>query len=90
MLGEPLEIVEQDRHGRVEAVLFLQLQRQALGQIPRHHTSWLEGLRRRQDGLDPGALQTQPVGDLVEVGAQIAIFISEVDQVCPDQAVDRI
>ena len=69
--------------------LGFELQRQAFGQIARADADRIEALQHAQHRLDILDLGAQPVGDFVEIGAQIARFVDAVDQGQADQAVVR-
>ncbi len=77
---QQLEVVEQRRHGRVEAVLLLELQAQAFAHVAGEHSGGLEPLQLDQHLHHPLDAASQPLGQVDQVGAQVAAFIHAVDQ----------
>ena len=78
--GHQIEPRQQRLHGRIEPVAGLELQGQAFGQIARAHADGIEALQHAQHGLDILAFAAQAVGDVRQVGAQIAGLVHRIDQ----------
>ena len=81
---------DQRRHRRVEAVALAELDREALGEVAGADAGRLEGLDQGERCLDDRERRAEPLGDLGEVGAEIAGLVDLVDERLADQADRRI
>ena len=77
-------------HGRIVAVVFLELDRQAFGEIARANSRRIEGLENGQHGLDFGNAGAEFLRGGGEIAAQISGIVDEIDQVLTDHALHRI
>ena len=90
-LGDEIEIVEQRRHRRIEAVAVLELQRQAFGEIAR---------RRRRRGSKPCSTPStrstcatsvpSVSATPVDIAGEIAGLVDHADQMLADQPVGGV
>ena len=87
--AEQSQVVEQLGDLRIVAVLILELQRQAFGQVAREHAGRIEALQRGQDLLDQRLRRAELVGEVVEVALQIAGLVDHVDEMRADQPLGR-
>ena len=90
-LGDQIEVVEEGRHRRIEPVALAELQSQALGEVA--------GARcrpGRRSGSPPSSVSTRvaaaadQLGRRVEVVAEIARLVDQIDETAADRSVDRI
>ena len=88
-LGQQIEIFHQRLHRGVVAVELAELDREAFAQIPRADAGRIEGLQRRKHGFDIRLRGAEPLGDLPQIGRQIAGIVDEIDQILPDHALHR-
>ena len=84
-----LQIVQQRRHRRIEAVALHQLQLQAFRHGPRHDPRRLEPMAHGQHRLDPLEAAAQPIGELGKLAPQIAALVGRIDQCQSDAVVGR-
>jgi hypothetical protein len=84
-LGEEVEIIDQRRHGRVVAVNFLRLQRNAFSETARSHAGGIEGVDHRQHGLCISERYAEPVSGLQQVRLQITCVVDLADQLFGDE-----
>ena len=77
---QKVEMLDQRRHRRIEAVALDQLQFQTFGHAARHHAGRLEALTAPQHVLDQIEAAAEPFGDFVQRDAQIARLVHAVDQ----------
>ena len=89
-LGQQIEAADQRGHRRIEAVLLLELDRQAFGEIARAHARGIEALHDVQHRLDFGRRRAELVGHRREIAGEVASLVDHVDQVLPDHPPDRI
>ena len=89
-LGEKFEMLDQRAHGRIVAVAFLQLDREAFGEIARAHAGRIEGLQNREHELDIAAPGTEFVGNAVEIAGEVTRLVHHIDQILADHAAGRI
>ena len=85
--GQQVQVVQQGPHGRVQAVAFSQLQRQALRQAAGEDAGRVETLQDLQDRLDPFLRTAQGRGQLGQGPGDVARLVQQVDQVQADQPV---
>ncbi len=88
--SQQFEVIEQRLHRRIEPVAVAQLQRQAFGQAAREDAGRIESLQSGQHRFDSRQRCAQDLGDLVQIGRQIAGLVHRLDQMQADQPVDRI
>ncbi len=77
---QEFEIVDQRRHGRVEAVALDQLQLEAFGHRLGHDAGGLEALTGGQHLFDQGDIAAQAFGDFTERHAHITGIVDPIDQ----------
>jgi hypothetical protein len=87
---QELEIVEQRRYRRIEAVALLELEGEALGQRARGHAGGIERLKHAEHALDARPLDAEAFGDFREIAGEIARLVDEIDQVGGDKAIAGI
>ena len=76
--------------GRIVAVAFLELDRQAFGEIARANAGRIEGLQNVEDGLDLRDAGAELFRRGGEVARQITGLVDQIDQVLTDHALHRI
>ena len=88
--AEQGQVVEQLGDLGVVAVLVLELQGQAFGQVAREHARRIEALQGRQHLVDQAGRSAELGGEIVEVAAQVAGLVDHVDEVGADQPLGRV
>ena len=73
------------RHAGIEAVALAQLDGEAFGEVAGADAGRVEGLHQRQRALDQVDRRVEALGDVGEVGAQIAGLVDLVDEHAADQ-----
>ena len=81
---------DQRLHGGIEAVAFLELDREAFGQLARAYAGGVEALQDGQHGLDIGERRAELLGDLREIAGEVAGLVDHIDEILPDHAPRRI
>ena len=87
---QKIELRDQRLHRGIVAVVFLELDREALGEIARADAGRIEGLQDGEHGFDFGDAGAEPFRGRREIAGQIAGFVDQIDQVLPDHAPHRI
>ena len=90
MAAEQRQVVEQLGDLRIVAVLVLELQRQAFGQVAREHARRVEALQHVQHLVDQPGRRTELVSEVLEVDPQIAGFVHGVNEMGADQPLGGI
>ena len=88
--GEQMQILDQRRHGRIAAVLLLQLQRQAFAQVAGEHAARLEALHHASVSSTSSSGAPRSSASAVEIAAQIAGLVGHVDEMLADQTAGRV
>jgi len=89
-LGQKVEMLDHRLHGGIEAIMLLELDGKAFGEIACAYTGWIETLQDCQHRFDLGERRTELLGRLGQALGQIAGLVDQVDQMAPDYAADRI
>ena len=87
--GDEFEMGDHRRHGGIEPVARGKLQGKALGKVAGKETCRIEALAKAQHAAGIGVRHTEPFGDVVEVGAHVAILVERVAEFGGDDAVLR-
>ena len=85
MARQKRQVLDQRLHGRVEAVAFLELQRQAFLQRTGHHPGRLEALHQLDHALNAVLGHAQLLGRGVHFQTQIAVLLHHFGQPRPDK-----
>src|SRR5262245_28820835 len=90
MHGKQVEMLDKRRHGRVAAVLLLELQREAFAQVAGKYAARLEALHHRQGFLNEIERGAEQLAKGSKIALQVAGLIGHVDEMMADQPADRV
>ncbi len=89
-LGHKVEARDQSLHRRVEAIAFLELYRQAFGEIARADSGRIETLQNAEHGLDFADAGAELFRNRFKIAADISGLVDEIDEILADHALRRI
>ncbi len=75
---------DQSRHRRIETVAFLELDREAFGEIAGANARRIEALQNRERRFDLARRRAELLGDRGEIAGEIAGLVDEIDEILPD------
>ncbi len=87
---QQFEVGNEGLHGGIEAILLLQLDRQAFGQAASKDTGRIKGLQLGKNTFGGRRIATQSFADVGRVAVQVTRLVELVDQLLRDQPVARI
>ena len=90
-LGDKIEIGDQGRHGRIEAVALAQLQRRGIPADRRRRRRWDQSPAAfRERAPTWSRLGAERVGDVGDIAGEIARLVHHADEVLADEAVGGV
>ena len=87
---QQVQVGEEGRDHGIEAVLFLQLQREAFLQRAREHARRVERLQARQHAVDQLLRRAELLGERGEIRRQVSGVVHHVDEVLADEPLGRL